>query len=166
MANLPTSDDFAIPLVRRSSAPPASGATRPDRMSAAGSGALMGALGGVLALGTVHAVAMSGLALAVNRVAGDRHVPFTAAFLFAYLTAGAVGAVVGALFGNVTRYLRKWPALALWSVVFFISVAMLFVTAMAAFNGGIRADLAGPVIAAAALYGLVVSASLPVRRPS
>ena len=166
MATLPSSDDFAIPLVRCSSLPPDSVATRPDRMSAAGSGALMGALGGVLALGAVHALDMYGLAAAVNHVAADRHVPFTAAFLFGYLTAGAVGAVVGALFGNVTRYLRKWPALALWSVVFFISVAMVYVTALSAFGHGIRVDLAGPVIGAATLYGLIVSFSLPIRRPS
>lgn len=124
----------------------------------------MGAAGGLLALAFIHAIATDGLAAAVDRVAGARGVEFTATFLIGYATAGAVGALIGGVFGNVTRYLRKWPALVVWSLVFFISVALVFLASLAVFNGGIRPDLAAPVIGAAALYAFVVSFSLPIRR--
>lgn len=133
-------------------------------MSAEGSGALMGAAGGVLALGFVHAIDTNDLAAAIDRVAGERGVAFAATFLLGYLTAGALGAVAGGIFGNVTRFLRKWPALAIWSFVFFVSVAVVFIASLNVFSGGMHGWLAAPVIGAAALYSFVVSFSLPIRR--
>ena len=117
----------------------------------------------MVALAFVHAVDRDGLAAAVDRVAGERGVDFTVTFLLGYLTAGALGAVAGGT-GNVTRYLRKWPALVVWSLVFFVSVALVFVASLSVFSGGMRADLAAPVIGAAATYGLLVSFCLPIRR--
>jgi len=100
----------------------------------------------------------------VECVASVRGVPFAPTLARAYLTTGTVGGVVGALFGNVTSNLQKWPALALWAVVFFTSVALVFVGASSAFRHGMHPELALPIVLAGSLYGLLVSVSLPIRR--
>lgn len=161
MANVSNTGEFALPLVTRRSRIEAD---RPDRLTPATSGAAVGAGAGVVALALVHGLASGGLGAAVEHVAAVRGVPFGAALAFAYLTAGTLGAVVGGLFGKVTRYLTRWPALALWGLVFFTSVALVFVGASSAFRHGMSAELAGPIVLAGALYGLLLSVSLPIRR--
>ncbi|MBX3234227.1 MAG: hypothetical protein KF837_43440 [Labilithrix sp.] len=154
MANLTNTDE---PEWMESSDAAPIEAHRPDRISPAMAGAVAGAVAGGLALALVHAIASGGLAAAMERAAAVRGVSFEATLGLAYATAAAAGTLTGGLFGNVTRNLRKWPALAIWSVVYFTSAAIVFVLAT-------RATLAGPIVAAGALYGLLVSVSLPIRR--
>ncbi|MDF2695877.1 MAG: hypothetical protein K0S65_4260, partial [Labilithrix sp.] len=90
-----------------------------DRMSPAVSGGVAGILAGLAALGVVHGLASASLTRPIVAVADARGVDLAVAFGIAYATAGAVGALVGATYAVVTRYLRRWGPLVLWGVVFF-----------------------------------------------
>jgi hypothetical protein len=81
----------------------------------------------------------------------------------AYVTVGAIGALVGALFAVVTRYLRKWMALAAWAVVFFVSLAMVVLVASNP-HRDVAWSLSSPVLLSSAVFGLLISFSLPIRR--
>lgn len=135
-----------------------------DRMSPAVSGGIAGFFGGLAALGVVHGLEPEALARPMIAVADGRHVDLTVAFAVAYVTAAAIGALVGATFAVVTRYLRKWGPLLIWAIVFFVSLAMLLLAASATYGRGVGVALAGPILAASAAYAFVVSFSLPIRR--
>ncbi len=135
-----------------------------DRMSPGVSGGLAGFFGGLGALGVVHGLEPEALARPMIAIAQARSVELTVAFGVAYATTAALGALVGATFAVVTRYLRKWGPLLLWAVVFFVSLALLLLAASSVYGRGAGAALSGPILAASAAYAVIVSFSLPIRR--
>ncbi|MBX3260137.1 MAG: hypothetical protein KF782_10645 [Labilithrix sp.] len=135
-----------------------------DRMSPAVSGGIAGFAGGLAALGSVHALAPAALARPVLAVAEARGVDLAVSFGVAYVTAAAVGALVGGTFAVVTRYLRRWGPLLLWALVFFVSLATLLLALSSAYGRGAGPALSGPILAASAAFAVVVSFSLPIRR--
>ncbi|HVH41936.1 MAG TPA: hypothetical protein VM925_06315 [Labilithrix sp.] len=135
-----------------------------DRMTPAVSGGIAGFLGGTVALAVVHGLRPEALARSIVVVADARGVDPAVALGIAYATAAALGSLVGATFAVVTRYLRKWGPLALWALVFFVSLAMLLLAISSAYGRGAGATLTGPILAASAAFGFVVSFSLPIRR--
>lgn len=155
----PASQDFAIPLVRVVARPHHVETRSPGRTAA-----VVGFAAGALGLALVEAIDPQAIASAVERAASLRGVPFAAGLTLAYVTAGTFGAIGGGFFGHVTRFLTKWAALALWSLIFFTSLALVILGASSVYHGGLRHDLAGPIIAATALYGFLLSFSLPIRR--
>ena len=161
MATFTDTGEFAIPLVRVISRPEDVEARSPAKVAT-----FVGAGAGALALALVHGLDPDGLIAVFTHASVARGIPFSAVVGLAYVTAMAAGAVTGAGFGHVTRFLRKWPALAVWGAVFFSALMMVIVAASAAYHGGVRHDLAGPIVAGGALYGLLLSFSLPFRRRS
>lgn len=129
-----------------------------DRMGAGTSGGVAGLFAGAAALGVVHYLAPHSLFAPILRAAGTWGVEPIVSLVIAYVTASALGALVGACFARVTRYLRRWFPLAIWALVFFLSLTLL-VLALAQ-----RPYLAPAVLAAAAAYAFVVSFSLPIRK--
>ena len=121
-------------------------------------------MGGLAALGAVHALAPAALTRPVLAVAEARGVDLAVSFGVAYATAAAIGALVGGTFAVVTRYLRKWGPLLLWAVVFFVSLAMLLLALSSSYGRGAGPALSGPILAASAVFAVVVSFSLPIRR--
>jgi hypothetical protein len=153
-----TTDDFAIPHIRVPED------TDVEARSPGATASLVGVPAGALALALVHGLDPTALEAVFDRAASARGVPFAASCAFAYVTAGAIGGLVGTAFGHVTRFLTKWPALAVWGVIFFTSLTMVLLAAYTAYRGPVA--LAGPIIAAGALYGGLLSFSLPFRRRS
>jgi hypothetical protein len=135
-----------------------------DRMTPAVAGGLAGLLGGLAALGVVHGLEPEALGRPIAAAAAARGVDLAATLGIAYVTAAAIGSLVGATFAVVTRYLRKWGPLLLWAVVFFVSLAMLLLAASSAYGRGAGVALSGPILAASAAFAFVVSFSLPIRR--
>jgi hypothetical protein len=126
-------------------------------------GGVVGFLAGLAALGVVQVLAPSFLARPIELAAVARGVDPRIALGIAYATAGAAGALVGAAFAMLTRYLRRWFALLVWAEVFFGSLTML-VLAILGPGRGVAVPLVGPILAASAAYAFVVSFSLPIRR--
>ncbi len=135
-----------------------------DRMSPAASGALVGLGAGMLALGLVNLLRLEAFTSYLQHVADQRGVAVGVSYAVAYGTAAAAGAIVGAAFAVVTRYLRKWGALVIWGTVFFTSLTMLVLAATSVFGHAVAPTLAGPILGAGALFGALVSFSLPIRR--
>ena len=133
-------------------------------MSPSVAGGITGLLGGLAAFGVVHGLAPGALARPIVAVADARNVELVVSFAIAYATAAAIGSLVGATFSVVTRYLRKWGALMVWALVFFVSLAMLLLAASSAYGRGVSPALSAPILAASAAYALVVALSLPLRR--
>lgn len=156
MSTFTDTGEFAIPLVRVVAHPDDVEARSPAKVAT-----LVGAGAGALALALVHGLDPDGLMAVLDRATVTHGVSLAAVVAFAYVAASAIGALTGALFGHVTRFLRKWPALAFWGTVFFASLMLVLVSVG---NVGVRHDLAGPIVAAGALYGLLLSFSLPFRR--
>lgn len=129
-----------------------------DRMGAGTSGGIAGLFAGAAALGVVQYLAPHSLLAPILRAAGAWGVDPVVSLVIAYVTASALGALVGACFARVTRYLRRWFPLAIWSLVFFLSLTLL-VLALAK-----KPSLAPAVLAASAAYAFVVSFSLPIRK--
>lgn len=161
MSTFTDTEELAIPLVRVVSHHHDIEARSPVKVAA-----LVGAGAGALALALVHGLDPDGLTAIFQRGSVARAVPFAAVVGLAYASAMVAGAAGGAAFGYVTRFLRKWPALAVWGTVFFAALMLVIVSASASYHGGVRHDLAGPMVAAGALYGLLLSFSLPFRRRS
>jgi hypothetical protein len=134
-----------------------------DRMSPGVSGGIAGIFAGAGAMGVVHLIDAAALMRPIQAVASARSVDPMIALVVAYTTAAAIGALTGALFAIVTRYLRKGFALLVWAVVFFVSLMML-VLAIASSYGHSPGHLAGPILLASAVYGVIVSMALPLRR--
>ena len=131
-----------------------------DRLRPAASGAIAGLLAGAAALGVFHYLMRPVVTGGIARAAAAHGVAFDVSVGIAYATAAAAGALLGAVFASVTRYLRRWVALAIWAVIFFESVA---VVVLASFPARL-APFAPAAFAAAGLYGLVASLALPIRR--
>jgi hypothetical protein len=135
-----------------------------DRMRPAVSGALTGFAGGILALAVVHALVPNLLGPAIAHVAVARAVAPAAAVGIAYVTAAASGAIVGAGFAVVTRYLRKIGPLLVWALVFFLSLGLLLLAIAGAHGARENPALAKAIVAASATFAIIVSISLPIRR--
>jgi hypothetical protein len=158
-----SSSEFSLEPVATDSQHPSHFAIPSDRMSPAVAGGIAGFFAGIGALASVHALATARFVAPIFVVADARGVDFNVALAIAYMTAASLGALVGAGFAVVTRYLRKWGPLALWALVFFVSLGTLLL-AGASVYGRPAGSLAGPILAASAAYGLIVSFSLPIRR--
>jgi hypothetical protein len=100
----------------------------------------------------------------MDRVALARGVSAPVALLVAYATSASFGPLAGSAFAVVTRHLRRWSALLLWSVVFFVSLAILFVAFAPAHARGAGGPLSGAVLLGSALFAVLLSFSLPIRR--
>lgn len=127
-------------------------------------GGIAGLFGGAAAFGLVHATATATLAKPIVDVAAARGVDPTVAWAVAYVTAGALGAIVGAGFAMVTRYLRRGAPLLVWSLVFFVSLAMLLLAASATYGRGAGIDIAPSILGASALFAAFATLSLPLRK--
>lgn len=163
MANMTPSSAFRLEPVDADSLHPGHFAIPGDRMSPAVAGAIAGALGGAAALGMVHGLATERFLAGVLAAATARGVDAQLSLGIAYATAAALGAIVGAGFAAVTRYLRKWVPLLVWAVVFFASLTLL-IMAGATLRGIQPGVLTVPILAASLAYALIVSFSLPIRR--
>jgi hypothetical protein len=135
-----------------------------DRISPSIAGGLVGIASGMIALAIVHAMAPDALGRSIVAVAHARGVGADPTFVLAYATSGSLGAIAGATFAVVTRYLRKWFPLSIWALVFFVSLGMLLLAASKAYGRGVAAELSGPILLGSAAFGLLVSFSLPIRR--
>lgn len=135
-----------------------------DRMRPGPAGAVAGLFAGAAALGVVHALAPLALMAPVRAAAGEWGVSPEVSFAVAYVTASAIGAIVGACFASVTRYLRRWIPLVVWALVFFVSLTLLLLALSSAYGRGDGVPFAPAILLASAAYGLVVSFSLPLRR--
>jgi hypothetical protein len=134
-----------------------------DRLSPGLAGGLMGAFAATVSLVIVHAIAPAMIEQRAATVAAAREVDVALAFALAYGSVAAIGGLVGTTFAIVTRYLRKWFALLVWALVFFVSLGMLLLAANASTNG-VSSALAQPVLLACAVFAVLVSFSLPIRR--
>ena len=129
-----------------------------DRMGAGTSGGIAGLFAVPAALAVVHWLSPTVLNTSIVRAAGLWGVEPLVSLVIAYATAAAIGALVGACFAAVTKYLRRWFPLAIWSLVFFLSLTLL-VLALAK-----KPYLAPAILAASAAYAFVVSFALPIRK--
>jgi hypothetical protein len=173
-------EEMPLPLVRRSTRPVAIEAEEDislrrdyrhgvsnDRMSPKAAGALMGFLAGAAGLAVVHALHLPAISAGIARVSSSWGVPPDASTPLAYLAAGASGAVVGAMFASVTKNLRRrYLALLVWALVFFVSLTMLVLAISSAYGRGTGVAMAPAILLASAAYALVWSFQLPLRRRS
>jgi hypothetical protein len=135
-----------------------------DRMRPGPSGGIAGLLAGTAALGVVHAMTPGALLGPVAAAAAQWGVAPEVSFAVAYGTAGAIGALVGASFASVTRYLRRWVPLVIWSLVFFVSLTLLLLALSRTYGRGVSEALTPAILAASAAYAFVVSFALPLRK--
>lgn len=133
-------------------------------MSPSVAGGVVGFFAGMGCLAVIYALEPSALARPILAAAAVRGIDVNVAFAIAYGMAAAAGALVGATFAVVTRYLRRWLPLLIWALVFFVSLAMLLLAAATAYGPAVGSALRGPVLLAAAVFGCLVSFSLPIRR--
>lgn len=151
-------DELDVSATRRPLASDAS-----DRMRPQVAGGMAGLFAGAAALAVVHYLAPQFFARPIDLTAAARGVDPRIAYGIAYATAGAAGALTGAAFAMLTRYLRRWFALLVWAEIFFISLTTL-VLAILGPGRGVAVALVGPILAASAAYAFVVAISLPIRR--
>lgn len=135
-----------------------------DRMRPGPSGGVMGLFAGAAGLGVVHAMAPAALLGPVHAAASQWGVSPELSFGVAYATAGAIGALVGACFASVTRYLRRWLPLVVWALVFFVSLTLLLLALSRTYGHGVGVAYAPAILAASAAYAFLVSFSLPLRK--
>lgn len=147
---------------------------RKDRLHPATAGLLMGAIGGagMLAVASQLVERRGGPDL-VGRLGGfvgnvarlGTSDPMTL-HVAAFVTVALAGSVIGALYALVTRHLRRYPPLLLWSLVFFGAVCTLVnAFVVPRWAPRLRADLPFSVsIIAAFAFAFVVSLELLVRR--
>ena len=138
---------------------------RPDRMRPGSAGAITGLLAGAASFGLVHAMHQAAVATPIIAAATARGVDPIISFVIAYATAAALGGIVGALFAIVTRYLRRWFPLLLWSLVFFGSLTMLLLAVARTYAPTVGVALAPSILGASAVFAFLFSFSLPIRRP-
>jgi hypothetical protein len=132
-------------------------------------GGLAGLVAGPVALAVARFVGGPVVTGPIARAADVRGVSLEVATGVAFATAAALGALAGAAFTSLTRQLEKWLPLAVWGVVFFDCLGIVLLTVpMAArrylHGGDVAPELSLPVLAAGAVFGLLVSFSLPIRR--
>jgi hypothetical protein len=137
-------------------------ATAEDRLTPGVAGGIMGVVAGAAALGLIHAFSPAALAQPVSTASEAWRVDGSVGFAIAYVTAASLGSIGGMVFGVVTRNLRKWAALALWGLVFFVSLTMVVLAF--ALHGRLESSLSAVVLLASAAYGFVLSLALPLRR--
>ena len=135
-----------------------------DRFRPATSGAIMGTVAGAAALGVLHLMVEAAFVGLVARVSEQRAIPFEAGLAIAYVGAGAAGALIGAFFASVTKYLRRWLPLEIWSLVFFGSVAMVAVAAARTWAHGPADPLMRAVFSATGLFAFLIPFSLTIRK--
>lgn len=138
----------------------------PDRMRPFTAGAIMGFVAGASGLGVVHAMMPALLLREIAKATQIWGVTIPVGLAVAYVTIGSCGALLGACFAAVTRYLRRFVPLLLWAVVFFVSAAMLVLSLIRTYAHGAGASLAPSILAAAAAYAVIVSFELPLRKRS
>lgn len=139
---------------------------RGDRMRPGSAGALTGLFAGAAAFGLVHALHPVAVATPISAAAAARGVDPIMSFVVAYVTAAALGGIVGALFAIVTRYLRRYIPLLLWALVFFGSLTMLLLAIARTYAPTVGVALAPSILGASAVFAFVFSFSLPIRRRS
>jgi hypothetical protein len=127
-------------------------------------GAAVGTLAGPVALFAVHAGAAGAVSVALVSTAHVRAVPVAVAFMAAYATSAAYGAIVGSAFAVVTRYLRKWTPLVVWALVFFVSLAILLLAMADLYGRHPTSTMSGAVVLGACVFAGLVSFSLPFQR--
>lgn len=170
-------EELPLPLLRRAAPKATTGteddilmrrdyrAARGDRLAPATAGAITGALAGATGLGVVHAIHMEAIMGGIARLGAAWAVPTDATVPLAYLAAGLGGALLGAVFASTTRHLRRsFLALAIWALVFFVSLTMLVLAASSAYGRGLGVAMAPAILLASAAYAIVVSFQLPLRR--
>lgn len=135
-----------------------------DRYRSGTSGAIVGFVAGAGALGIFHLMVQAVFVAFVAKTATQRGVPFEAALAIAYLSAGAAGAIVGAMFASVTKYLRRFLPLLIWSVIFFGSVAMMGVAAGRTWAHGPSEPMMRAIFAATGLFAFLMPFSLTIRK--
>jgi hypothetical protein len=159
-------DEIPLPLLRPISPRPAEPqevvdeSPEADRLRPAASGALCGLAAGAIALGVGQAMLPWSMERALAHAASLYALSHDLVLALAYGSAAAAGAIVGAVFAGVTRYLRRWPALAIWALVVFESIAVLVLAAWPAR----LAAFAPATLAGTAAYALLASLALPIRR--
>jgi hypothetical protein len=156
MARAYEDDEISLPVADASH-----DLSQEDRMEPSAAGGAMGVFAGAAALGVVHLITPAVLTGPIHAAAAQWQVSPEISFTVAYVTVAAIGGLVGACFAAVTRYLRRWLPLVIWSLVFFVSVALL-VCAFAK----VPEHLAPPILAATAAYAFLMSFSLPMRKRS
>lgn len=172
MAGVYEDEEIPLALVRRSertadigSQPEEAPETRSsDRMRPGPAGGLAGLAAGAAAFGVIHGIAPAAIAGPIHAAAAEWGVAPEVSFAVAYVTASALGALVGACFASVTRYLRRWVPLVVWALVFFVSLALLLLALSQAYGRGIGVAFAPAILVASATYAFVVSFSLPIRK--
>jgi hypothetical protein len=127
-------------------------------------GMTIGALAGPIAFSTVHAGAAGAVNGLLLSAAHARSVNLAVSVFVAYATSAALGAVIGSTFAVVTRYLRKLGPLVVWALVFFVSLAVLLLSIADRYGRPATASLSGAVVLGAAVFGALVSFSLPFQR--
>lgn len=174
MSGLYEHEEIPLPLVRRIEPGDARSheadlsATEPadvqDRLRPAPAGGVMGLFGGAVALGVVHAMTPAALLGPVHAAATQWGVSPEVSFAVAYTTSAAIGALVGACFASVTRYLRRWIPLVIWALVFFVSLTLLLLALSRTYGAGLGVAHAPAILASSAAYAFVVSFALPIRK--
>ena len=135
-----------------------------DRFTPATAGGITGFLGGLAALGIVHVLERPWIDAELVRAATQWHVPVEASFAVAYGTLAACGAILGGTFASVTKNLRKFFPLLLWSLVFFSSVSVVVLSTASAYGFAWTPRVAPAVFAATATFAVLAAMSLPLRR--
>lgn len=136
----------------------------PDRLRPGIAGFVAGLFAGAAALGVVHAIHPLRLSHSIQVVAQKLGSSSELALGLAYAFAAVGGALVGHAFARITRHLRRFVPLVVWAVVFFVSLAMLILALSATYGHGVGVNMAPAVLAASAVFGLVVAFQLPLRR--
>ncbi len=138
-----------------------------DRLRPGTAGALMGFVAGAAGLGVVHAMYLPRISAGISRIATAWAVPPDAAVPLAYFAAGLGGALLGAGFASITKHLRRsFVALVVWALVFFVSLTMLVLAISSAYGHGFGVSMAPAILLASAVYAVIVSFELLLRRRS
>jgi hypothetical protein len=140
-----------------------------ERLSPRAAGCLVGFVAGPIALSVARLAAGNVVEGAIAQAAAARDVSIGVSVAIAYVTAASLGALIGAGFAVVTRFLHRWLALALWAMVFFVCAGIVVVTAPLAHTlflhgGSVPVPVSTSVLSGALVFGLCVSFSLPIRR--
>ena len=137
---------------------------RQERFSPAKSGAITGFVGGGAAVGVVQTMQAGPFMGGVARLAGSWGVSPGAALGITYGVACLGGAVLGACFAAVTQRLVRWVPLLIWSLVFFVCLAMIVLAATRPYLSSAAAAMTPAMLVASVAFGFVVSLSLLIRR--
>ncbi len=140
-----------------------------DRMHPASAGALTGTLAAFVAVSTLSFLVPAGAVGSVAWLGRSLQLDPAMAYVVAYAGAGVLGAGVGAGFATLTRRLNSWLPLALWALIVFASVVTVALALIQVYGasvglGHVSGALFGAVMASVAVYALVATLELPLRR--